>query len=135
MNKGGSVDLGWVKISMTTADHSSSCGFDSDSNQVICGGAPAGWIVKFPYLNDLSIYHCGDTNIFGDMELINELYKPNYLLLCIGGNYTMGPDEAALAVERYFTHAHTVIPMHFGTFEHMPGNFITFQEKLNELNV
>lgn len=71
----------------------------------------------------MSIYHAGDTGVFLDMQLIDELYKPDYLLLPIGGNFTMGPEEAALACQRFFKNASTVIPMHFGTFDRLPGTF------------
>ena len=49
--------------------------------------------------NGFRFYHAGDTNVFGDMRLIGELYQPDLALLPIGGHYTMGPREAALAVE------------------------------------
>ena len=62
---------------------------------------------------DVSIYHAGDTGVFGDMKIINELYKPTHLLLPIGGCFTMGPEEAAYAITRFFSGAKTVIPCHF----------------------
>mmetsp|Transcript_34198 Transcript_34198/g.24706 ORF Transcript_34198/g.24706 Transcript_34198/m.24706 type:complete len:95 (+) Transcript_34198:331-615(+) len=92
MNKGGTQDLGWCKITMVNADHSSSCGMDP-----VCeGGAAAGWVIRLS--NGQNFYHAGDTNCFMDMTIIDELYQPSYLLLPIGGNFTMGPEEAAYAV-------------------------------------
>ena len=85
--------MGFCKLSMTSADHSSSCGFHE--GHLVDGGAPAGWVLRF---SDVSIYHAGDTGVFGDMQIINELYAPTHLLLPIGGNFTMGPEEAAYAV-------------------------------------
>jgi L-ascorbate metabolism protein UlaG (beta-lactamase superfamily) len=74
-----------------------------------------------------SIYHAGDTTVFGDMKLIGELYSPDLALLPIGDYYTMGPREAALAVR--LLGVHHVIPMHFGTFPVLTGT----PEKLREL--
>lgn len=70
--------------------------------------------------NGFKIYHAGDTGIFGDMALIGELYKPDLLLLPIGGHFTMGPEDAALATNRYFK-ARFVVPMHYGTFPILAG--------------
>ena len=53
--------------------------------------------------NGLSIYHAGDTGVFGDMQIIQDLYEPTHLLLPIGGNFTMGPEEAAYAIKRFFS--------------------------------
>jgi L-ascorbate metabolism protein UlaG (beta-lactamase superfamily) len=133
MNKGGSVDLGWVRITMTSAEHSSSCGFHE--GHLSQGGEAAGWIVCFPQLENLAIYHAGDTGVFGDMALIDDLYRAQYVLLPIGGNYTMGPVEAAYAVKKYFKHAHTVVPMHFGTFPALTGTFEQFVSEIDKLGV
>ena len=74
----------------------------------------AGFVKRFP--SGVTVYHSGDTGIFGDMALIDELYKPSHLLLTIGGKFNMGPEEAAYACAKMLKHAHVVIPMHFGTF-------------------
>ena len=132
MNKGGSLDLGWVKITMTNADHSSSCGFHKD--EIVYGGQSAGWIIRFPEC-DLSVYHAGDTGVFSDMKMIDELYKPQYVILPIGSTFTMGPEEAAFAVKNYFKHAHTVIPMHYATFPALTGTFEGFQAEMSKLGV
>ena len=65
--------------------------------------------------NGFKIYHTGDTNVFGDMALIREIYKPDLALVCIGGFFTMGPEEAAYAV-RELIKPKLAIPIHFGTF-------------------
>ena len=65
MGRGGTLDLGWVKITMVTADHSSSCGFAEDSASPIYTGGAAGFIVRLA--NGACVYHSGDTNVFGDM--------------------------------------------------------------------
>ena len=131
MNKGGSNDQGWCKLSMTSADHSSSCGFHE--GHLIDGGAPAGWVLRFS--NGASLYHAGDTGVFGDMQIINELYRPTHLLLPIGGNFTMGPEEACYAVRKFFHHAHTVVPMHFGTFPLLKGTYEEFKAEMDNEGV
>ena len=65
------------------------------------------------------IYHAGDTNVFGDMRLIGELYRPDIAILPIGGHYTMGPREAALAVE--LLGVREVLPIHYGTIPILRG--------------
>jgi L-ascorbate metabolism protein UlaG (beta-lactamase superfamily) len=65
------------------------------------------------------LYHAGDTAVFGDMQLIKELYAPEVAMLPIGGFYTMGPREAAMAVK--YLAPKTVLPLHFGTFPPLTG--------------
>ena len=77
----------------------------------------AGFVIRLE--KGYTIYHAGDTNVFSDMRLIGELYKPNLALLPIGGHYTMGPREAALAVELLGVDA--VAPIHWGTFPVLSG--------------
>ena len=86
---GGTVDMGFCRATMVHASHSSSCGF-SDEGHAHYGGAAAGWILRLD--NGICIYHAGDTDVFSDMAIIDDLYRPRYLLLPIGGNFTMGPE-------------------------------------------
>jgi L-ascorbate metabolism protein UlaG (beta-lactamase superfamily) len=65
------------------------------------------------------LYHAGDTAVFGDMKLIRELYRPEVAMLPIGGHYTMGPKEAALAVR--LLEPKVILPLHFGTFPPLKG--------------
>jgi L-ascorbate metabolism protein UlaG (beta-lactamase superfamily) len=67
----------------------------------------------------VKIYHAGDTNVFGDMAIIRELYAPEIVMLPIGDHFTMGPREAAYACK--LLKPKTVIPMHFGTFPVLSG--------------
>jgi L-ascorbate metabolism protein UlaG (beta-lactamase superfamily) len=99
MNIGGSISIDDLQITMVQAFHSSN------------RGAPCGFIIKS---EGKSIYHAGDTGLFSDMKLIGKLYKPDVALIPIGGYYTMGPVEAAEAVE--LLNPKTVIPMHYMTF-------------------
>ncbi|WP_053960793.1 metal-dependent hydrolase [Sulfobacillus thermosulfidooxidans] len=115
MNKGGTLEFGDIKITMVYADHSS--GISTDTG-IIYGGEAAGFVVTLE--NGLSIYHAGDTNVFGDMTLIKTLYAPDVALLPIGGHYTMSPKEAAYAVD--LLEPKVVIPMHYGTFDALKGS-------------
>jgi len=132
MNKGGTIDYGFCSVTMTTADHSSCCLGDDGHIQV--GGAPGGFVLHIPSMN-ARIYHAGDTNIFMDMQLIEELYKPNILMIPIGDRFTMGPRAAALAVSKFFHSAKYVIPMHYGTFPLLTGTFADFKAELAKVNV
>jgi len=115
MNKGGTVDCAGVRATMVHADHS--CGITDDDGSIIYGGEAAGYVIECE--NGLRIYPAGDTNVFGDMALIRRLYQPDIALLPIGGHYTMGPREAALAVE--LLGVKHVVPMHHGTFPILAG--------------
>lgn len=114
MNKGGSQMCGPVKITMTHAIHS--CGI-LDDGKIIYGGEAAGYILTLA--DKRVIYFAGDTNVFSDMALIEQLYKPELAFLPIGDLFTMGPHEAALACR--LLKAKKVIPMHFGTFPPLTG--------------
>jgi L-ascorbate metabolism protein UlaG (beta-lactamase superfamily) len=114
MNKGGTVDLGFVKLTMTHAVHS--CAFQDD-DQLLYGGEAAGYVLTFR--DGRRAYFAGDTAVFGDMKLIGEIYKPELAFLPIGEFYTMGPLEASYAAR--FVGAKTVIPMHYGTFPALTG--------------
>jgi L-ascorbate metabolism protein UlaG (beta-lactamase superfamily) len=122
MNKGGTQQVGELEVTMVNAIHS--CGI-KDGDQIIYGGEACGYIIRLP--GGLTVYHAGDTAVFGDMKIIGELYAPDLALLPIGDFYTMGPREAALAV-RLLGVRH-VIPMHFGTFPPLVGR----PERLREL--
>jgi L-ascorbate metabolism protein UlaG (beta-lactamase superfamily) len=113
-NKGGTLDLGFIKLTMTHAIHS--CGI-TDGDQIIYGGEAAGYVIT--QADGRRIYFAGDTNVFTDMALIQELYEPELAFLPIGDFYTMGPREAAKAAR--LVKAPKVIPMHFGTFPPLIG--------------
>jgi L-ascorbate metabolism protein UlaG (beta-lactamase superfamily) len=123
MNKGGTIaPLGrGIKIHMVPAEHSSSVDLlslglqkpDSDSHRFLAGGVPVGYVVELE--NGFKIYHSGDTDVFGDMALINKLLRPDLALFCIGGHFTMGPERAAYAL-RELIKPKQVIPIHYGTY-------------------
>ncbi|HEV3042276.1 MAG TPA: metal-dependent hydrolase [Roseiarcus sp.] len=126
MNIGGSAQSGAISISMVRAYHSSS--YAAPDGKVIYGGMPAGLIVK---ASGRSVYHMGDTAAYSDMALVNELHRPEIGIVPIGDNYTMGPDEAALAVNRWFDFK-TVIPCHYGTFPVLVQTPEAFKAKVSK---
>ena len=114
MGKGGTLRVGDFEVTLTHAFHSNSI---DDNGKILYGGEPASFIVRMP--GGLTLFHAGDTTVFGDMKLIAELYKPDIACLPIGDTYTMGPREAAYAI-RLLGVKH-VIPMHYGTFPVLTG--------------
>jgi L-ascorbate metabolism protein UlaG (beta-lactamase superfamily) len=113
MNKGGTITVKGLRVTMTDARHSSSV----DDNGIVYLGEAAGFIVGLE--NGQTIYFAGDTSLFGDMKLIGELYKPDIAFLPIGDRFTMGPDTAAMAAR--WLGVKQVVPMHFGTFPLLTG--------------
>lgn len=120
-NTGGTIDCGSFAVSFTQALHSSGTVVDG---QYIYLGNPMGLIIKSK--DGPTLYHMGDTDIFSDMALIEELYHPQIGLVPVGDRFTMGAKSAALAVKRYF-HFEAVVPCHYGTFDMIaadPSDFI-----------
>ena len=110
-----------VKITATHAEHSSELVWKNPAtgkNETHFGGEPVGYVLEME--NGFKIYHMGDTGLFGDMGLIGEIYKPDLVLMPIGGHFTIGPVDAALATNR-FLKPRFVIPMHYGTFPVLAG--------------
>ena len=125
MNKGGTQKVGDIRVTMVNANHSSPI---DDNGTMLYGGQPAAFVIEFA--NGLKVYHAGDTNVFGDMAIIHDLYKPDLAMLPIGDVYTMGPLEAAYACRLLKPKA--VIPMHWGTFPGLTGTPEEFSRKLEE---
>ena len=115
MNLGGTVQLEEVAASMVEAKHSSGA---QDKHGTHYVGIAAGYVLTIP--DSPVVYHAGDTAVFGDMKLIGEFYHPEVALLPIGGHFTMGPKDAALASR--FLGAKTILPLHFGTFPPLKGS-------------
>jgi L-ascorbate metabolism protein UlaG (beta-lactamase superfamily) len=109
-SKGGTVDEDGIRITFTDANHSSSYGGTYT-------GEPCGLVIALE--DDTRVYFAGDTNVFGDMALIARLYRPQVAVLPIGGHYTMGPEEAAVALE--LLGAERCVPCHWGTFPILKG--------------
>ncbi len=128
--KGGTAQVGGVKVTATNAFHGSSIALDDGS--LIYGGEPLGYVIEFE--SGFRLYHAGDTCLFGDMQLIGELYNPDLALLPIGDRLTMGPLEAAHAAR--LLGVNHVVPIHYST-DIMPiftGTPEKFQQHLSEIS-
>jgi L-ascorbate metabolism protein UlaG (beta-lactamase superfamily) len=124
-NFGGTVDCGGFTTTFVQALHSSSTQGQGGANTYL--GNPGGLILHFP--EDKTLYHMGDTDIFTDMGLINELHEPKIGLVPIGDRFTMGGAVAALACRRFFDFE-TVVPCHYATFGLLDQNADKFVEGL-----
>lgn len=127
VQKGGTAEVGGIKVTATHAFHSSS--IQTGDGQAIYGGEPVGFVVEFE--SGFKLYHAGDTAVFGDMRLIGEIYNPDLALLPIGNQVVMSPYEAAHAA-RLLGVEH-VVPIHYGTFPFLPGTPEEFQRHLSEV--
>jgi L-ascorbate metabolism protein UlaG (beta-lactamase superfamily) len=125
INKGGTQKVGDFEATLTHAFHSNSI----DDGEVVYGGEAGGFVIKLP--GGLSIYHAGDTNVFGDMKLIREIYKPDLACLPIGDIFTMGPREAAVATR--LLGVKYVVPMHYKTFPMLTGTPEALREAAKDI--
>jgi L-ascorbate metabolism protein UlaG (beta-lactamase superfamily) len=116
MNKGGTVEVAGLRVTMTPAEHSAG-DWDGGANTTLYLGEPAGFIIELE--SGYRIYFAGDTHVFGDMAFIRDLYHPELAFLPIGGHFTMDPIGAALAVE--LLGVSDVLPIHYGTFPILAG--------------
>ena len=130
LNKGGTVEVAGVRVTMVTADHSAGDIVQSTGVPMYLG-EPVGFVIELE--NGRIVYHAGDTALFGDMRLINELYRPDVAFLPIGGHFTMDPPAAARAVE--LLGCATVVPIHFGTFPILTGTPDALREDLEHLGL
>jgi L-ascorbate metabolism protein UlaG (beta-lactamase superfamily) len=119
LNKGGTADVGGTTLTLTNAFHSSSCRDGTYAGEA-CG-------LVLDVEGDTTIYFAGDTCVFGDMQLIGRIYEPDIAVLPIGDHFTMGPREAAVALE--LLGVKRCVPSHYGTFPILTGT----PEKLREL--
>jgi len=127
MNKGGTVTpfaaegAPGVRITQVHAEHSSELVWRNPAtgkDETHVGGEPVGFIIELE--NGFRIYHMGDTGLFGDLKLIGERYKPDLVLVPIGGHFVLDPADAAFAV-REFLKPRYAIPMHYGTTPLLKG--------------
>ena len=132
MNKSGTIrpfgEQG-VKITMTRAEHSSEFVWKdaAGKDHVHVGGEPVGFLIELE--NGLKIWHMGDTGLFGDMKLVGDYYKPDVVLIPIGGHFVMDPKDAAFAVNNWIRPKHAV-PMHYGTIPVLKGTPEEFVQAL-----
>ncbi len=105
-NKGGTITLGDVKVTMVHATHSSS------TPDGAYAGGESGFMIEG---EGRTIYFTGDTDVMADMKVFNDLHAPDIGLLCCGGYYTMDMRRAAYAAKTFFNFK-TIIPCHYKTF-------------------
>lgn len=127
MNLGGGAEFPFGKIKWVPALHSSSVG---EHGEIIYLGNPAGIVLE---LEDLTLYHAGDTALFSDMKLIGDRYKPELAILPIGSFFTMDPEDALLAAE--WVQAKHVIPVHYDTFPPIKQDADQYARKLNAIGI
>ena len=117
MNVGGTFEAAGIGFTMVTAVHSGGATLTTADGQLTRDLGCWGWILQFE--DGTTVYHSGDTDVFGDMRLIGERFSPEIAVLPIGGHYTMDPRGAGLAIE--MVGAATVIPVHYATFPALAG--------------
>lgn len=127
MNKGGTVTpfaadgAPGVRITQVHAEHSSELVWRNPAtgkDETHVGGEPVGFIIQLE--NGFRIYHMGDTGLFGDLKLIGERYKPDLVLIPIGGHFVLDPSDAAFAIREYLKPRYA-IPIHYGTTPLLKG--------------
>jgi len=126
MNKGGTVQVDGIAVTMVSADHSAG-DWNAGGETTLYLGEPAGFVIRLE--DGFTFYFAGDTALFGDMRLIAELYRPSLAFLPIGGHFTMGPRDAALAAE--FLGVSDVVPIHWGTFPILAGTPAALRDELD----
>ena len=127
-NKSGSVTpLPGIKVTAVKAEHSSLLVFNNPATskaEAHAAGEAMGYIIELE--NGFKIWHMGDTGLFGDMKFIADHYKPDVVLVPIGGNFTMDPDDAAYAMRNWID-AKNVIPIHYNSNPLAKGTLAEFQ--------
>jgi L-ascorbate metabolism protein UlaG (beta-lactamase superfamily) len=130
-NKTGRVTpLPGIKVTAVKAEHSSLLVWKNPATEKMeshAAGEAMGYIIELE--NGFKIWHMGDTGLFGDMKFIGEHYKPDLVMIPIGGNFTMAPDDAAYAL-RTWVKPKMVIPMHYNSNPLTKGTLAEFQEAM-----
>ena len=132
--KGGKVQPAGpqITITQTRAEHSSEVTVTDPTTKkstTYPGGEPAGFIVEME--NGFKLYHMGDTGLFGDMRLIGDYYKPDLVMIPIGGHFVMDPKDAAYATKEMLK-PKFAIPFHYGTFPVLKGTPQEYQAALGQ---
>jgi L-ascorbate metabolism protein UlaG (beta-lactamase superfamily) len=134
-NKTGHVTpLPGIKVTAVQAEHSSLLVHNNPAtgkNESHPAGEAVGYIIQME--NGFKIWHMGDTGLFGDMKFIYDRYKPDLVLIPIGGNFTMDPEDAAFGMKTWIP-AKSVIPMHFGSNPLTKGTSAEFIEAMKGSN-
>jgi L-ascorbate metabolism protein UlaG (beta-lactamase superfamily) len=119
-----------IKVTAVKAEHSSLIVWNNPNtgkNESHPAGEPVGYIIQLE--NGLKIWHMGDTGLFGDMEFIGKYYKPDLVMIPIGGNFTMNPEDAAYALKNWIK-PKAVIPMHYNSNPMTKGTLAEFEEAM-----
>jgi L-ascorbate metabolism protein UlaG (beta-lactamase superfamily) len=134
--KGGTIEpLPGLKVTAVHAEHSSEMILKDPTtgkDTSYPAGEPVGFIFQFD--NGFTIYHMGDTGLFGDMKLIGERYKPDLLLIPIGGHFVLNPADAAFATKDMIK-PKMVLPMHYGTNPFLKGTPAEFKAALGQTSI
>ena len=117
MNKGGRFEAAGIGFTMVHADHTGGVTITGGDAETTATSAAGAGCIEFE--DGTRVYHTGDTDLFGDMALVRDAGRPSITVLPIGGHYTMGPRRCRRAVG--LIGAHTVIPVHYGTFPILAG--------------
>lgn len=117
MNKGGTFEAAGIGFSMVHAEHTGGATLNDGERQTTRELGCWGWVLEFE--DGTTVYHSGDTDLFGDMRLVAERFNPEIAVLPIGGHYTMGPEDAGRALD--LIGAPLVIPVHYATFPALAG--------------
>src|SRR5215471_17363031 len=136
MNKGGTIEpFPSVKITMTHAEHSSEMILKDPAtgkDTSYPAGEPVGFIIQLE--NGFKIYHMGDTGLFGDMKFIGDYYKPDLVLVPIGGHYVMDPKDAAYATKELIK-PKMAWPMHYASNPFLKGTPAEYKAALGQTTV
>lgn len=129
MHIGGAFQFPFGRVKLTQAFHGSA--YQPEGKQeFIYTGMPSGMLLT---INGKTIYHAGDTALFGDMKLIGEYNQIDLAFLPIGDNFTMGPEDAVLAAQ--FLQAKQVVPIHYNTFPAIRQDGDAFVEMLAQAGI
>ncbi len=136
MNKGGIIEpFPGVKITMVRAEHSSEMILKDPAtgkDTTYSAGEPVGFIIELE--NGFKIYHMGDTGLFGDMRLIGEYYKPDLLLVPIGGHYVLNPKDAAYATKELIK-PKMAWPMHYASNPFLKGTPAEYKAAMGQTSI
>jgi L-ascorbate metabolism protein UlaG (beta-lactamase superfamily) len=128
LNKGGTLHFMGLEITLVHALHSNS--YQMSDGRVCYAGEACGVVIRD---QSSCLYHAGDTDLFGDMQLIRDLYRPNIALLPVGDTFTMGVTQAVRAAK--LVSAEITIPIHHSTFPQLLGSPTQFIEQLSEVSL
>lgn len=121
---GGQFEFSWGKVKLVQSQHGTGIEWGEGN---VCGSTPTGFILT---MNNKTIYHAGDTGLFGDMKMLGELNEIDVAALPIGDNFTMGIEDSIIAAD--WLKAKKYIPIHYNTFEVIKQDPNEWLEKMNE---